>query len=222
MGLDRSGLLHHIRRVRSAIAPVSDVRARRNRLTDAGLLTIDRCTYGCPDVRAYPGDTERVVIGSFCSIAEDVLIFVGGNHPTGWISIFPFRAAFHLPGALEDGCPASKGSVAIGHDVWVGARVTILSGVTIGNGAIIGAGAVVASDVRAYSVVVGNPAREVRRRFTDAVVEQLEALQWWDWTIDQIISNVKLLSSDNIDRFLAEAKNRSTANGPRLRLGRTS
>ncbi len=131
-------------------------------------------------------------------------MFVGGNHPVEWVSTFPFRAAFHLPGALEDGCPASKGDVVIGHDVWLGAGATNLSGVCIGNGAVVGAETVVSKDVRPYAIVVGNPAREVRRRFGDDEIERLERIAWWDWPIEQIVANVHLLSSAEIVAFLGE------------------
>jgi acetyltransferase-like isoleucine patch superfamily enzyme len=180
---------------------------RQRSLVSEGVLSLGRYTYGSPDVRRYPGDTARVAIGSFGSIAEGVQIFVGGNHPVEWVSTFCFRAALGLPGSYEDGCPASKGDVVVGHDVWIGAGATILSGVRVGNGAVIGARAVVAKDVRPYAVVVGNPARETRRRFTDEEIRALEDIAWWDWPLDRIVASVDLLSSPDLDRFLAESSN---------------
>ncbi len=177
---------------------------RRDRLITSGSLSVGRYTYGCPDVRIYPGDNGKAVIGSFVSIAEGVKIFVGGNHPVEWVSTFPFRAAFGLEGALRDGIPASKGDVVIGHDVWIAAGATILSGVHIGNGAVIGAGAVVARDVRSYGIVVGNPAREIKRRFSAEQVEALERIAWWEWSLERIVANAHLLSSADVERFLEE------------------
>jgi len=180
-----------------------EARRRLDELSASGILSLGRHTYGCPDVRSYPGDTARIVIGAFVSIADDVTMFVGGNHPVDWVSTFPLRAAFHLPGALDDGCPASKGDVVVGHDVWIGAGATILSGVHVGNGAVIGAEAVVAKDVRPYAIVVGNPAQEVRRRFGDDEIECLERIAWWDWPLEQILANVSLLSNPDVGAFLA-------------------
>lgn len=179
--------------------------SQRKNLIASGVLSLGRFTYGCPDVRSYPGDTGKAIVGSFVSIAENVRIFVGGNHPVGWVSTFPFRAALGLPGALKDGCPASKGDVMVGNDVWIGSGATILSGVRIGNGAVIGAGAVVAREVMPYAIVVGNPAREVRRRFSVAQIEALERVGWWEWPDERILANVPLLSSANIEQFLDEA-----------------
>src|SRR4051794_13799349 len=82
-----------------------------------------------PIVRRYTGDQARVVVGSFCSIARDVEFLVGGNHRVDWVSTFPFRITFGLPGALRDGHPSTKGDILVGHDVWIGAGATILSGV---------------------------------------------------------------------------------------------
>lgn len=153
----------------------------------------------------YPGESESVLIGSFCSIGDDVRIFVGGNHRTDWISTFPFRIRFGLTGRHADGCPTSNGGVVIGHDVWIGAGATLLSGTCVGNGAVIGASAVVARDVAPYSIVVGNPAKEVRKRFSEADITKLERLAWWDWPLERILDNVRLLCSTNLDGLVAQS-----------------
>ena len=119
----------------------------------------------------------EVSIGKFCSIARGVEILACLDHDSTYASMYPFKQLFpELPTNIR-----SKGSVSIGNDVWIGARATILSGVSIGNGAVVGADAVVSRDVRPYAVVVGNPAREVKRRFDDATVANLLDLRWWDW-----------------------------------------
>jgi chloramphenicol O-acetyltransferase type B len=160
-------------------------------------------SYAKMRVIAHPWDTGRISIGAFCSIAWDATFMVGGNHCGDCVSTFPFRIKFQLPNADRDGAAASKGDITVGNDVWIGSGALILSGVTIGDGAIIGANAVVGSDVRPYAVVVGNPAREIRRRFNDAQVAALEEIAWWDWPIEEILAHVDMLGARRIDEFIA-------------------
>jgi acetyltransferase-like isoleucine patch superfamily enzyme len=177
------------------------LRRRGNRL-----LTMGRHSYGKPYVRAYRADKARVSIGNFVSIAEEVTFLVGGEHRPEWVTTFPLRAMLRLPGAWADGHPATRGEINVGHDVWIARGSTILSGVTIGNGAVIGASSVVRRDVRPYAIVMGNPAREVKRRFNDEQVEQLEALRWWDWPDERIKASVDLLNGASVEEFLAQTR----------------
>ena len=162
-----------------------------------------RESYGDPRVIAYPGETTRAIVGDFVSIADEVVFLVGGNHPVEWVSTFPFRARLGLPGAYEDGIPATKGDIVIGNDVWIGWGATVLSGVTIGNGAVVAANATVTKDVRPYAIVVGNPAKEIGRRFSDEQVEALLRIRWWDWPTAKVREHVDLLSQPDIDAFIA-------------------
>jgi len=179
--------------------PVREETLTWDELVSSGRLTIGRYSYGRPTVYAYPGDGGSVSIGSFVSIGHGVEIFLGGKHRTDWLSTYPFRIVFDLPGAYEDGLPATKGKVVIGNDVWIGKGVTVLSGVCIGDGAVVGAYALVAKDVQPYAIVVGNPAREVRRRFDAEKVNRLAKLAWWDWPIERIMEAVPLLCSSDLD-----------------------
>lgn len=165
---------------------------------------IGRFTYGNPRFMLWD-EQERIKIGSYCSIAEGVTIFGGGEHPTDWISTFPLRAAYAQPGAYQDGLPATKGKTEIGNDVWIGFNATILSGVTVGDGAIIAATATVTKDVSPYTIVAGNPAKLIRFRFTKQQISQLLDIKWWDWPHDRIIEFLGLLSSNNIDNFISAA-----------------
>ncbi len=127
---------------------------------------------------------DRLEIGPFCAVAEGArFVMNGGSHAAGGFSTYPFEI-FGL--AVPDASAAPPRDTVIGADVWIGREAMILPGVTIGAGAIVGAGAVVASDVRPYAVVVGNPAREIRRRFDDATVDALLALAWWDWPAGRV------------------------------------
>lgn len=126
---------------------------------------------------------DRLEIGRFCAIAEGArFVMNGGSHAADGFSTYPFE----IFGLETPPNPAAPRDTVIGHDVWIGREAMILPGVTVGSGAIIGAGAVAARDVRPYAVIVGNPAREARRRFDDATIAALLDLAWWDWPADRI------------------------------------
>jgi len=147
-------------------------------------------TYGTPKIIKYEKNAQ-LKIGKFCSIAENVKIFLGGEHQTNIITTYPLKTI--LKNKKED--DFSKGDVIIGNDVWIGYGATILSGVTIGDGAVIGAKAVVAKSVEPYSIVVGNPAREIKKRFNNKTIKKLLKQKWWDWDIKKIKNNIKYLTS---------------------------
>jgi acetyltransferase-like isoleucine patch superfamily enzyme len=170
--------------------------------SEVGFLSLGAHSYGNPSIVAFPGDTAKVRIGRYCSLADGAEFFVGGNHRTDWVTTYPLRAMLELPGALVDGHPATKGDIIVGNDVWIGTDAKILSGVTIGNGAVIGLGAVVTADVRPYAVVVGNPAQEVRRRFPDPIVDALGEIAWWDWPDETVRERVEDLCSPDLAGFV--------------------
>jgi len=167
-----------------------------------GTVAIGRHSYGGFSVLSGPGDTAVVRIGSFCSIGNRAAFAVGGNHRVDWVSTFPFRAAWGLDGANQDGHPRPEADTEVGHDVWIGTEALILPGITIGSGAVVAARAVVTRDVRPYAIVAGNPAREVRRRFDDETVERLLALGWWEWPDELIAERIDLLCSDDVENLL--------------------
>ncbi|HEV2295337.1 MAG TPA: CatB-related O-acetyltransferase [Tepidisphaeraceae bacterium] len=121
-------------------------------------------------------------IGRFCSIGSGVLIGLG-IHPTHWVSTFPgfYSANKHTANFRVDGAVVEYGATTIGNDVWIGARAIIPGNITVGDGAVIAAGAVVTKDVPPYAIVGGVPARVIRFRFSDEVVQRLRELRWWDW-----------------------------------------
>lgn len=164
---------------------------------------IGRGTYGWP--RVYDWQEGTVLkIGSFCSISKNVTIFLGGDHRSDWVSMYPF-AAFANSISCKD-YHRSKGNVTIGNDVWIGFGASVLSGVRIGNGAVVAARAVITSDVPAYTIVAGNPARAIRKRFSDDTIAALEAIQWWEWPSAKIESARSMLMSSDIDEFIRYAE----------------
>lgn len=158
-------------------------------------------TYGSPTVRAW-GDCH-LVIGKYCSIADNVTILVGGEHNTRFVSTYPFNV-LHEKARHIKGHPVSKGNVNIGNDVWIGTEAMILSGVTIGSGAVIGARSVVTKDVKPYSIVGGNPARHLRDRFDGDVIDALLEIAWWDWPKDKIEAEIPALLNEDVRGFIAK------------------
>ena len=142
---------------------------------------------------------DRLIIGKFCSIATDVrFIMNGGNHPTTWMTTYPFPI---FGQGWEAAMPASwptRGDTVVGNDVWIGYGALIMPGVKVGNGAIIATASVVTRDVPPYAIVGGNPATVLRYRFEPPVVERLEKLRWWDWDVTRITRNVKAICGGDI------------------------
>ncbi len=144
---------------------------------------------------------DRLVIGKFCMIASGVeFIMNGANHLSDAVSAYPFAA---FGGAWSEAMRGksypSRGDTVVGNDVWIGYRAALLPGVRIGDGAIIGAYSVVTKDVPPYTIVGGNPAREIRQRFSPGHVERLRQLRWWDWDPEKITRNVHLLTGNDVE-----------------------
>ena len=146
---------------------------------------------------------DKLVIGKFCMIASDVtFIMNGANHLSESITSYPF-AIFgkDWSNAMEGKTYPNKGNTVVGNDVWIGYGATIMPGVTIGDGAIIATKAVVTRDVAPYSIVGGNPAKEIKKRFSVEKIQQLLELQWWNWSLEKITENVQKLTGGRIDEL---------------------
>lgn len=102
---------------------------------------------------------------------------------------------------MENKSYPQKGNVHIGNDVWIGYNATIMAGVTIGDGAIIAANSTVIKDVSPYSIVGGNPAEEIKKRFTEATISKSLALKWWYWDTERITKNIQNLTDNKIDKL---------------------
>ena len=150
----------------------------------------------------YPLNGDRLIIGRFCSIACGAkFLFTSGNHSMKSLATYTFPIFFDEWGLdAKNICDAwdNKGDIVIGNDVWIGYEAVIMPGVTIGDGAIIGTRAVVTKDVPPYTVVGGVPAKPIRCRFDDAVVEKLEALCWWDWDYEKIKRCIPAIQAGDI------------------------
>ena len=175
-----------------------------DKLVKSGAVTVSRHSYGKPSVYWYKNDA-KLFIGNFTSIAKNVSIHLGGIHPLDWVSTFPFRIIWDLPGAYQDGTPATKGDIKIGSDVWIGFGVTIVSGITIGDGAALLPHSMITKDVPPYAVVGGNPAKVIKKRFPDDIIEELLKIKWWNWDDEKINKFTPLLCNENIDDFIKAA-----------------
>ena len=152
----------------------------------------------------YDFSKVKLIIGKFCAIAAETRFIMTGDHKLDAISTYPFpifgqgwESAFNVYDLPV------KGNIVVGNDVWFGYDSLIKNGVTIGNGAIIATRAVVVKDVPAYAVIAGNPAKVVKMRFDPATIERLQKIAWWDWNIEKITQNLKLISHLDIDRLEA-------------------
>jgi len=165
-------------------------------------VSVGDYTYGFKsDTFRLWNNDERISIGKYCSIADGVKIFGGGEHDYKKVSTYPLG---FLEGTKKPPYRFSKGQTVIGNDVWLGENSIILSGVTIGNGAVVGAGAVVAKDVPPYAIVVGNPAKIIKYRFSPAINKKLEEIKWWDWSIEKIKENLEYF--EDIEKYFKKFK----------------
>ena len=149
---------------------------------------------------------DKLIIGKFCQIASGVnFVMSGANHQMNAVTTFPF---YIFEGWEQPVPPLSemplKGNTVVGNDVWIGQNVTVMPGVKIGDGAIIGMNSVVASDVEPYSIVVGNPAREIRKRFDNELIDLLLRFKWWDKSIEEINSLIPILTCSDLNRVKQE------------------
>lgn len=156
---------------------------------------------------SYVAENSRlnlVKLGSFCSIGPDI-ICGRGEHPTGFLSTHPiFFSTLKQCGTSfsdKDYFEELK-QITIGNDVWIGARAFIRDGIKIGNGAIVAAGAVVVKDVPDYAVVGGVPAKLIRWRFSESIIDQLLQIKWWDWPEEKLRSAQQYFTHTDIKQFI--------------------
>ena len=146
---------------------------------------------------------DKLIIGKFCQIAAGVeFVMNGANHQLNAATTYPF----YIFGSWNQDAPPEsqlplKGDTVIGNDVWIGQNATILPGVHVGDGAIIGLNSTAASDLEPYGVYAGNPARLIRRRFDDELIDLLLRFRWWDKSIDEINSLIPILTCNDHEKL---------------------
>jgi virginiamycin A acetyltransferase len=150
----------------------------------------------------FPFIGDRLIIGKFCALARGIkFIMNGANHKLDGFSTYPFQI---FGNGWEKVTPQIgelpyKGDTVIGNDVWIGYETVVMPGVQVGNGAIIAAKSVVVSDILPYTIVGGNPAKLIRQRFDDNVIQALIEVAWWNWEIEKITRNLEKIVAADIE-----------------------
>lgn len=146
-------------------------------------------------------DVDKLIIGSYCSIGTGASFIMAGNqgHRYDWISSFPFYYMseveyFHNS---VDAYQAAGGTI-IGNDVWIGAEAMVMPGIEIGDGAVIGSRALVTKDVEPYTIVGGNPAKVIKKRFSEEEIAVLVKVKWWEWDEVILAEAIPIICSGNI------------------------
>lgn len=153
---------------------------------------------------------DKLIIGKFCAIASNVKFMMnGGNHALNGFTTYPFAIFGHNWANTMSVAGENKGDTIIGNDVWIGYDSLIMPGVTVGDGAIIAARSVVTRNVEPYTIVGGNPAQIIRKRFDDGVIELLLALKWWDWSLEKITAQIPILCSNDPTQLILLGEGRS-------------
>ncbi|WP_372949620.1 CatB-related O-acetyltransferase [Mariniphaga sp.] len=147
---------------------------------------------------------DKLIIGKFCMIASDVkFIMNGANHLSNALTTYPFAIFGNgWENAMAGKDYPQKGNITIGNDVWIGYNATIMAGITVGDGAIIATNSLVVKDVEPYSIVGGNPATEIKKRFANETIKKLLQLKWWDWDIKKITKNLENLTDNRIEKLM--------------------
>jgi len=158
----------------------------------------------------FPLSLDKLIIGKFVQIAHGVrFISSSANHKMSGFYTYPFMNFMMTSNTKSEDITAmfkqakNRGDTVVGNDVWIGLEATIMAGVKIGDGAIIGAKSVVTKDVPPYTIVGGNPAKVIKKRFDLETTQQLLKIQWWNWSIEKIEANYNIITGDNLEELMA-------------------
>ena len=176
------------------------------------LAIVGKWSYSTSPLKIYRWNDSKIYIGNFCSIGPEVKIIIGGRHRIDWVSTaqinagtFNFNDNFLKAQKIKD-FKNSIEDLHIENDVWIGAFSIIYSGVKLGNGSVVAAGSVVTKDVDPYTVVGGNPAKFVKKRFTTKQINFLNSSKWWELDDKLIDTLSKYLLNENVDLFIKKFK----------------
>jgi virginiamycin A acetyltransferase len=189
----------------------------KNTVTNPNIVVGDYTYYDDPEdsesfernvLYHFPFIGDKLIIGKFCAIARGVrFIMNGANHKLSGISTYPFQI---FGSGWDKVMPAPadlpyKGDTVVENDVWIGYEALIMPGVRIGNGAIVSSRSVVTRDVPAYTIVGGNPAVPIRKRFSEDAIAKLQAVAWWDWPIEKITAHLEVIVGADVETLAALA-----------------
>jgi acetyltransferase-like isoleucine patch superfamily enzyme len=180
------------------------------------MQSVGKYTYGTEGIKIFHfGDNNigKIIIGSYCSIAPNVSMFLNENHRYDWVTTYPFGHLhkntfnnYNKDQKFLYSMSKGNGDIIIGNDVWLGMNVTIMSGVTIGDGAVIAANSHIIKNVEPYSIIGGNPAKFIKYRFSKEQIYELLKIKWWNFNENIINDNLNLLLTNNIDEFINKFK----------------
>jgi virginiamycin A acetyltransferase len=160
------------------------------------------------NVLYFPANNSKLKIGKFCCLANECKFMMSGaQHTLNSLTAYPLFWNFisdpevkNYFDILPDKSTYHKeyADTVVGNDVWIGYDALIMPGIKIGDGAVIGARSVVTKDIPPYSIAAGNPAKIIRKRFDDEIIDKLLAIQWWDWDMEKIVSAYDAIMNSNI------------------------
>lgn len=158
----------------------------------------------------YPEFGDRLIIGKFCSIGSGTKFIMGpANHRISSVTTYPFHV---FGGAWAERTPEHlsqlpfKGDTIVGNDVWFGRECVVMPGIKIGDGALIAAYSVVTRDVEPYSVAGGNPARPIKKRFSDELITLLLRLKWWDLPPERLVEILPMLCDPDLKKVASQIR----------------
>jgi acetyltransferase-like isoleucine patch superfamily enzyme len=166
-------------------------------------IIIGDFTYGAPVVLNWEKNI-KLLIGKYCSIAENVKFLLGGEHSVEWITTYPFTAFIHYFKDKGGKFKRAGNDIIVGNDVWIGGDSKIMSGVNIGNGCIIGANSLIPRNkiIPDYTIWGGVPVKQIGQRFSDEKIKKLQEIKWWDWADIDIIKAIPILINENIELLI--------------------
>lgn len=166
------------------------------------IVKVGNNSYGTLNIESFENNAEKLIIGNFVSIAPNVYFILGGNHQMSAFTTFPLKAFFFEKYSPLDA--STKGPIIVEDEVWIGQNSIIMSGVTIGQGAIIAAGSVITKDVKPYSIVGGNPAKFIKWRISESLIEKRQKVSLSEINIDKIKDNQNLFYQELNEDVLNE------------------